>query len=65
MGKTRQRAVCAKARGQRAVLRARSVNSRNPVGEGRGGGRDRRQKRERPLAPEGPSDASILRKGNH
>ena len=44
---------------------ARSVNSRNPVGEGRGGGRDRRQKRERPLAPEGPSDASILRKGNH
>ena len=30
-----------------------------------GGGRDRRQKRERPLAPEGPSDASILRKGNH
>lgn len=34
-------------------------------GEGRGGGSDRRQERENPPAPQGPSDASILRKGNH
>ena len=34
-------------------------------GEGRGGGSDRRHERENLLDPEGPSDASIFRKGNY
>lgn len=46
-------------------VRAQYKQQEHGGGEGRGGGSDRRQERENPPAPQGPSDASILRKGNH